>query len=112
MRAAVMCCSASGRIKVRLLLAEDDSDLGADLRARLQKAGYAVDWVQDGLQAYDLGSVEAYDAIILDLGLPGRPGLKVLQQWRAAGQRLPVLILTARDAWHEKVDGFKAGADD
>lgn len=112
MRAAVMCCSASGRIKVRLLLAEDDSNLGADLRARLQKAGYAVDWVQDGLQAYDLGSVEAYDAIILDLGLPGRPGLKVLQQWRAAGQRLPVLILTARDAWHEKVDGFKAGADD
>ena len=97
---------------MRLLLAEDDPTLGADLRARLQQAGYAVDWVQDGLTAYDLGSVEAYDAVILDLGLPGRPGLEVLRQWRTAGQRLPVLILTARDAWHEKVEGFKAGADD
>lgn len=97
---------------MRLLLAEDDPVLGADLRARLQQAGYAVDWAQDGLTAYDLGSVEAYDAIILDLGLPGRPGLEVLHLWRTAGQRLPVLILTARDAWHEKVDGFKAGADD
>jgi DNA-binding response OmpR family regulator len=97
---------------MRLLLAEDDPALGADLKARLQRAGYAVDWAEDGLMAYDLGSVEAYDAIILDLGLPGRPGLDVLRQWRAAGQRLPVLILTARDAWHEKVDGFKAGADD
>jgi DNA-binding response OmpR family regulator len=97
---------------MRLLLAEDDPALGSDLRIRLQQAGYAVDWAQDGPTAHDLGSVEAYDSIILDLGLPGRPGLEVLQQWRAAGQRLPVLILTARDAWHEKVDGFKAGADD
>lgn len=97
---------------MRLLLAEDDPALGADLKARLERAGYAVDWAQDGVEADDLGSVEAYDAVVLDLGLPHRSGLEVLRNWRARGRQQPVLILTARDAWHEKVDGFKAGADD
>lgn len=97
---------------MRLLLAEDDPALGADLKARLERAGYAVDWAQDGVEADDLGSVEAYDAVVLDLGLPRRSGLEVLRNWRACGRQQPVLILTARDAWHEKVDGFKAGADD
>lgn len=97
---------------MRVLLVEDDAALGADLKSRLQRAGYAVDWARDGIEADDLGTVEDYDAVVLDLGLPRRSGLEVLRNWRARGRRLPVLILTARDAWHEKVDGFKAGADD
>jgi DNA-binding response OmpR family regulator len=97
---------------VRLLLAEDDPDLGGSLKRDLSAAGYAVDWARDGVDAAWLGEVEPYDLVVLDLGLPGRSGLDVLRQWRAQGIAVPVLVLTARDAWHERVDGFKAGADD
>ncbi len=97
---------------MRLLLVEDDAVLGPRLRQDLRHAGYAVDLVDNGIDGQFQGETEAYDAVILDLGLPGRPGLEVLQNWRSAGSRLPVIILTARDAWHERVDGLKAGADD
>jgi DNA-binding response OmpR family regulator len=97
---------------MRILLAEDDDTLAYALREALQRAGYAVDRARDGPEARFLGQEGLHDAVILDLGLPGCSGLEVLRTWRAAGVRLPVLILTARDAWHEKVDGFNAGADD
>ncbi|MCK5001683.1 MAG: response regulator transcription factor [Gammaproteobacteria bacterium] len=97
---------------MRLLLVEDDAILGPRLRQDLRTAGYAVDLVDNGIDAQFQGEEEAYDAVILDLGLPGRPGLEVLQNWRKAGSALPVIVLTARDAWHERVDGLKAGADD
>lgn len=97
---------------MRLLLVEDDAILGPRLRQDLRSAGYAVDLVDNGIDAQFQGEEEAYDAVILDLGLPGRPGLDVLQNWRNAGIALPVIVLTARDAWHERVDGLKAGADD
>jgi len=97
---------------MRLLLVEDDEELARRLRHSLEQAGYAVDSATDGKEAEYMGNESGYDAIILDLGLPGRPGLEVLQNWRAAGNATPVVVLTARDAWHEKVDGFKAGADD
>ena len=97
---------------MRLLLVEDDAVLGPRLRQDLRVAGYAVDLVDNGIDAQFQGEEEPYDAVILDLGLPGRPGLEVLRNWRNAGSALPVIILTARDAWHERVDGLKAGADD
>jgi two-component system, OmpR family, response regulator len=97
---------------MRVLLAEDDSELSAMLRDALAKRGFAVDVAGNGIDAQHLGSEEPYDVVILDLGLPGRPGLEVLRNWRAKGNAVPVLILTARDAWHEKVAGFEAGADD
>jgi len=97
---------------VRLLLVEDDTQLADGLREDLSRQGYAVDLADNGIDAEHLGRSEPYDAIILDLGLPGRAGLEVLSNWRGEGILTPVLILTARDAWHEKVDGFKAGADD
>ena len=97
---------------MRLLLVEDDALLSDRLRIELVQAGFAVDVVADGVDAEFMGASEPYDVAVLDLGLPGRPGLEVLGRWRAAGNPVPVLILTARDAWHEKVDGFKAGADD
>ena len=97
---------------MRLLLVEDDAALSDRLRLDLEKTGFAVDVAADGVDAEFMGDSEPYDVAVLDLGLPGRPGLEVLRHWRAAGNPLPVLILTARDAWHEKVDGFKAGADD
>ena len=97
---------------MRLLLAEDDARLSARLRSDLQQAGFAVDVADNGVDAEFMGESEPYDVVVLDLGLPGRPGLEVLRHWRAAENPVPVLILTARDAWHEKVDGFKAGADD
>ena len=97
---------------MRLLLVEDDAILGPRLRQDLRTAGYAVDLVDNGIDAQFQGEEEAYDAVILDLGLPGRPGLEVLQNWRKAGSALPVIVLTARDAWQERVDGLKAGADD
>jgi DNA-binding response OmpR family regulator len=97
---------------MRLLLVEDDTALSDRLRVDLEKTGFAVDVAVDGVDAQFMGESEPYDIAVLDLGLPGRPGLDVLRHWRAAGNPLPVLILTARDAWHEKVDGFKAGADD
>ncbi|MGE5094671.1 MAG: response regulator transcription factor [Betaproteobacteria bacterium] len=97
---------------MRVLLAEDDRELSARLRGELAKRGFAVDVAPDGVDAQHLGDEEPYDAVILDLGLPGRPGLEVLRHWRAKGNAVPVLVLTARDAWHEKVAGFEAGADD
>lgn len=97
---------------MRLLLVEDDVRLSAHLRPELEQAGFAVDLADNGIDAQFMGESEPYALVVLDLGLPGRPGLEVLRQWRATGNPVPVLILTARDAWHEKVDGFKAGADD
>lgn len=97
---------------MRLLLVEDDALLSSRLRGELEQAGFAVDIAANGVDAEFMGDSEPYDVAVLDLGLPGRSGLEVLRHWREAGNALPVLILTARDAWHEKVDGFKAGADD
>lgn len=97
---------------MRLLLVEDDAGLVEDLRPVLKRAGYAVEVSEDGIDADFRGREEAFDAVILDLGLPGRSGLDVLTQWRADGVTTPVLVLTARDAWHERVEGLKAGADD
>jgi len=97
---------------MRLLLVEDDPALGPGIQAALQQAGYAVDLSVDGIDAEALGDIEPYDLAILDLGLPGRPGLSVLVNWRGRGNRLPVVILTARGSWQEKIEGFQAGADD
>lgn len=97
---------------MRLLLVEDDANLCETLRRDLVRTGFAVDVASNGMDAAHLGAVEPYDLVVLDLGLPDKPGLEVLRGWRAAGKTMPVLILTARDAWHERVDGFKAGADD
>lgn len=97
---------------MRLLLAEDDADLVAILKKDLQSAGYAVDVADNGVDAEYLGNEMIYDVAVLDLGLPQRNGIDVLKNWREAGNHLPVIILTARSAWHERVDGFKAGADD
>jgi len=97
---------------LRLLLVEDDKLLSTPLRQDLEQQGYAVDLAENGRDAAFMGHEIAYDLIVLDLGLPERPGLEVLQTWRSEGNRTPVIILTARDAWHERVAGFKAGADD
>lgn len=97
---------------MRLLLVEDDPELVAYVRSDLAKAGFAVDVAENGVDAEHLGATEPYDAVILDLGLPQRPGMDVLQAWRKADNRVPVIVLTARDQWYERVDGFKAGADD
>lgn len=97
---------------MRVLVVEDDSDLSSQLVQDLGRAGYAVDVAEDGIEAEFMGREEPYDLVVLDLGLPKRSGLEVLQQWRKDGNKVPVIILTARDAWHEKVEGFKAGADD
>lgn len=97
---------------MRLLLVEDEPRLAARLREQLAQHGYAVDVASDGIDAEFQGLEVDYDLIVLDLGLPGRPGLEVLAHWRAQGMRAPVLILTARDGWQERVAGLKAGADD
>jgi two-component system OmpR family response regulator len=97
---------------MRVLLVEDEPALRMQLRTSLQEAGYAVDEADNGLDAHFAGDTEAFDAIILDLGLPMLDGLTVLKRWRDAGRVMPVLILTARDNWHEKVAGIDAGADD
>lgn len=97
---------------MRLLVVEDDPILLRQLRERLGTEGYAVDAAIDGAEAAFLGSNEPYDAIVLDLGLPRRDGLSVLRSWREEGLSIPVLILTARDHWHDKVLGIDAGADD
>lgn len=97
---------------MRLLLVEDDPVLGTQLHKLLGKSGYAADWVQDGTEAEIQGRLEPYDMVVLDLGLPGKPGLDVLKSWRAQGLKLPVIVLTARGTWQEKVEGFNAGADD
>ncbi|WP_248800062.1 response regulator transcription factor [Pseudomonas sp. MWU13-2105] len=97
---------------MRLLLVEDHVPLADELLASLTRHGYAVDWLADGRDALFQGAVEPYDLIILDLGLPGLPGLEVLHKWRADGLAVPVLILTARGSWAERIEGLKAGADD
>ncbi|MEA3273701.1 MAG: response regulator transcription factor [Pseudomonadota bacterium] len=97
---------------MRLLLVEDDTDLAAMLRRELKAAGFAVDHASDGVEGEFLGNEAPYEAIVLDLGLPRRPGVEVLLNWRRSGNQTPVLILTARDSWHERVDGLKSGADD
>ncbi|MFO1114728.1 MAG: response regulator transcription factor [Beijerinckiaceae bacterium] len=97
---------------MRLLVVEDDKDLNRQLVQALGQAGYAVDRAFDGEEAVFLGETEPYDAIVLDIGLPKMDGVAVLETWRKAGRKMPVLILTARDTWSEKVKGFDAGADD
>lgn len=97
---------------MRLLLVEDDKLLATTLQKELEREGFAVDQTDNGVDAEYMGEVEPYDIIVLDLGLPRKPGLEVLRYWRQQENRVPVIILTARDAWHERVDGFKAGADD
>jgi len=97
---------------MRLLLIEDDSALRRELTAELKRRGFAVDSSDQGIDGAFMGESEPYDIIVLDLGLPDMSGLEVLARWRANGIATPVLILTARGAWHEKVEGFRAGADD
>ncbi len=97
---------------MRLLVVEDDADLNRQLTLALQQAGYVVDSATDGEEGFYLGETEPYDAVVLDLGLPQIDGLTVLKRWREADRVMPVLILTARDRWNDKVQGFDAGADD
>lgn len=97
---------------MRVLLVEDDPDLSRQLAAALGDAGYAVDAALDGEEGHFLGESEPYDAVILDLGLPKLDGVSVLEKWRSENRDFPVLILTARDQWSQKVAGFDAGADD
>ncbi len=97
---------------MRLLLVEDNVPLADELVASLTRQGYATDWLADGRDADYQGSSEPYDLIVLDLGLPGKPGLEALRAWRSRGLATPVLILTARDSWAERIEGLKAGADD
>ena len=97
---------------MRLLVVEDDRDLNRQLVQALDQAGYAVDRAFDGEEGHFLGDTEPYDAVVLDIGLPKKDGITVLEEWRRAGRMMPVLILTARDRWSDKVQGFDAGADD
>ena len=97
---------------MRLLVVEDDPDLNRQLTSALQDAGYVVDSAKDGEEGHFLGDTEPYDGVILDLGLPVLDGVSVLEKWRRSGKKMPVLILTARDRWSDKVAGFDAGADD
>jgi len=97
---------------MRVLVVEDEAFLARQLTAALRRAGYAVDHAADGERADLLGHDERYDAVVLDLGLPKVDGLTLLRRWREAGQAMPVLVLTARGSWHEKVQGIDGGADD
>jgi two-component system OmpR family response regulator len=97
---------------MRVLLVEDDAELARRLQEVLAESGFAVDWQHDGTDAEFAGQTEDFDAVVLDLGLPGMDGISVLHRWREAGRTMPVLILTARGRWHDKLAGFNAGADD
>ncbi len=97
---------------MRLLVVEDDPDLNRQLVDAFTEAGYVVDKAMDGEEGHFLGDTEPYDAVVLDLGLPIMDGVSVLEQWRRDDRKMPVLILTARDRWSDKVAGFDAGADD
>ena len=97
---------------MRILVVEDDPDLNRQIVTALGDAGYVVDKAMDGEEGHYLGETEPYDAVVLDLGLPVLDGVSVLEKWRRAGKKMPVLILTARDRWSDKVAGFDAGADD
>jgi two-component system, OmpR family, response regulator len=97
---------------MRILVVEDDADLNRQLVTALTDAGYVVDKAHDGEEGHFLGDTEPYDVVVLDLGLPVMDGVSVLEKWRRSGKKMPVLILTARDRWSDKVAGFDAGADD
>lgn len=97
---------------MRILIVEDEPTLRVQLAEGVGAAGYAVDVADNGVDAHHMGDVDSYDAVVLDLGLPRMDGITVLRKWRAADRTMPVLILTARDGWHEKVAGIDAGADD
>lgn len=97
---------------MRILLVEDDPALGPELKTSLSRNGYAVDLAVNGTDGEIMGKEDIYDLVVLDLGLPDKSGLEVLRHWRAHKNNIPVLILTARSAWQERVDGFDAGADD
>ncbi|WP_341667419.1 response regulator transcription factor [Alcaligenes sp. SDU_A2] len=97
---------------MRILVIEDETTLAAQLQQALERAGYVVQVTHDGREGHYLGEVESFDAVVLDLGLPGMDGVSILRRWRAAGVAMPVLILTARNDWHDKVEGMDAGADD
>ena len=93
---------------MRLLIVEDEPELAGQLKDAMTQVGYAVDLAADGEDAWHLGETEPYDAVVLDLGLPALDGVQVLERWRAAGRDMPVLILTARDRWSDKVAGIDA----
>jgi two-component system OmpR family response regulator len=97
---------------MRILVVEDDTNLNRQIKDALTEGGYAVDVAFDGEEGHYLGDTEPYDAVVLDIGLPQMDGLSVLEEWRRAGKDLPVLLLTARDRWSDKVQGIDAGADD
>ena len=97
---------------MRILLVEDDDAIAQDVERELRASGYVVERVRDGEEAWFRGDTEDYVAAVLDLGLPRMDGLSVLKRWRESGRRLPVLVLTARGSWSEKVEGIHAGADD
>lgn len=97
---------------MRLLIVEDDDRIAHDIATTLDQAGYAVELERDGEEAWFRGDTEEFDAVVLDLGLPTMDGLTILKRWRAAGRRFPVLVLTARGSWVERVEGIDAGADD
>lgn len=97
---------------MRVLLVEDNVPLADELNALFTQAGYAVDWCTDGRDAATMATELPFDAIILDLGLPGRPGLQLLEEWRETGLDTPILVLTARSSWSERITGLRAGADD
>ena len=97
---------------MRILVVEDEPTLAAQLVEGIGAAGYVADCAGNGVDAHFMGDTEPYDAVVLDLGLPRMDGITVLKKWRAAGRKMPVLILTARDGWHDKVAGIDAGADD
>lgn len=97
---------------MRVLVVEDDARIAGQVVETLRSVGYVVESADEGEEAQFLGETEDYDAVVLDLGLPGVDGLTVLQRWRAAGRGMPVLVLTARDTWRDKVTGLRAGADD
>lgn len=97
---------------MRVLLVEDDDRISRDVMRGLEAAGFTVDRESDGEEAWFRGDTESFDAVVLDLGLPSMDGLAILKRWRAAGRTMPVLVLTARGAWTERVEGIEAGADD
>jgi len=97
---------------MRILVVEDDTNLNRQLKEALEEGGYVVDVAFDGEEGHFLGDTEPYDVVVLDIGLPQMDGLSVLEEWRRAGKKMPVLLLTARDRWSDKVQGIDAGADD